>query len=409
MVLEPKANLQGVRALVVDDRETNRIILEHQITAAGMQVMVAESGREALLMLLEATATGHPFEVAILDMNMEDMNGIELAHEIESDPAMASVKLVLCSSIAHPLKESELMAHGFAAGLEKPVRHTRLLESMAKALGKLVPARMPVESMVTQVEKHGRILLVEDNATNREVALGALEKLGLQADIAVNGREALARMEAEDYQVVLMDCQMPELDGYEATQLLRQREAVAGGHVRVIAMTANAMRGDREKCLAAGMDDYVAKPVRFADLQAALVRAGLLRMEPRASEPRPMAFPEASVEPSRRESSLINYERLEEVCFNDEQQRKKLLELYFADLTEYMDQLEPAIRSGNLDKVVFITHRCGGASESIGITGVAIPLRKLEQMAKAGRLENARALWHQAMVNSDQARAELAA
>jgi len=410
MVVEPKANLQGLRALVVDDRETNRIILEHQITAAGMEVAVAENGPEALLMLLEAAMSGRPYDVAILDMNMEGMNGLELAREIKSDPAVAPVKLVLCSSIANPLKESELMAHGFAASLEKPVRHTRLLESLARALGKLVPAKRPTESMVARVARPERILLVEDNATNREVVLGALEKLGLQADIAVNGREALARMETGNYPVILMDCQMPEMDGYEATQLLRQREAAAGsGQVRVIAMTANAMRGDREKCLEAGMDDYVAKPMRFGDLQAALVRAGMLQMEEKPREPESTETYEPLMEPPRRDSSLINYERLEEVSFNDEEQRRKLLDLYFADLAEYMDQLEPAIRSGNLEKVVFITHRCGGASESIGITGVAIPLRKLEQMAKAGRLENARALWHQAMVNSDQARTELVA
>ncbi len=282
----PRADLVNLRVLVVDDNATNRQILGHQVSVWKMQKGSAAGGQEALRALRAAVAAGEPYDIALLDMHMPEMDGLTLTREIKSDPEIARTHLIILTSLGHMMTKAELQAEGIEAYLVKPVKRSRLFDCLVDVMGAAASEKKLAE-IVRQPGTTGsglgagfkaRVLLAEDNAVNQKVALGQLARLGLTADVVVNGGEVLRALEETPYDVILMDCQMPEMDGYEATQLIRrhEREGGVGGRQRppihIIAMTANAMEGDREKCLAAGMDDYISKPVRESNLRAALER-----------------------------------------------------------------------------------------------------------------------------------------
>jgi CheY-like chemotaxis protein len=279
-------DLTDLRVLVVDDNATNRQILRHQVVAWKMQKGSAAGGHEALQLLRAAVAAGAPYDIALLDMQMPEMDGLTLARAIKADPSIAPTRLIILTSLGHISDSEEWKAAGIDAYLVKPVKQSRLFDSLVDAMGKgrvqsiltdsASPATIP-EAEDPPLPKM-RILVAEDNPVNQKVALGQLQRLGCNADVVANGLEVLAALPRLHYDVVLMDCQMPEMDGFEATLTIRKREQDTRSHcpwkgpVYIIAMTANAMQGDREKCLAAGMDDYVSKPVRLTELHAALAR-----------------------------------------------------------------------------------------------------------------------------------------
>ncbi|WP_172830265.1 response regulator [Opitutus sp. GAS368] len=284
---ELSRDLFNLRVLVVDDNATNRQILRHQIFAWKMQKGSAAGGHEALQILRAAAASGSPYDVALLDMQMPEMDGLTLARAIKADPAIAATRLIILTSLGHFMSSAELKEVGIDAYLVKPVKQSRLFDCLISAVGQAdavaIFAKATPSSNVPSTPASGpqtkvRILLAEDNVVNQKVALAQLKKLGYTADAVANGREVVQALEDVPYDLVFMDCQMPEMDGYEATQTIRRRESdsIASGcpkpRVHIIAMTANAMQGDREKCLAVGMDDYVSKPVREIDLRGALNR-----------------------------------------------------------------------------------------------------------------------------------------
>ena len=281
-------DLFDLRVLVVDDNATNRQILRHQIFAWKMQKGSAAGGSEALKSLRAAVAAGKPYDVALLDMQMPEMDGLTLARTIKADPAIARTRLIILTSLGHIMSTKELKEIGIDAYLIKPVKQSRLFDCLVDAVGQTKAEHIftkpatPVAAPADATAK-ARVLLAEDNAVNQKVALAQLKKLGYAADAVGNGSEAVESLRHVPYDIILMDCQMPELDGYEATQKIRRQEAEAAvpgqavPHVHIIALTANAMEGDREKCFAAGMDDYISKPVREADLRAALDRWAISR------------------------------------------------------------------------------------------------------------------------------------
>jgi CheY-like chemotaxis protein len=237
-----------------------------------MQASCVVDGATALARLRAAQADGQPYDLAILDYQMPGMDGLELAQAIKADPVFAPVRMVLLSSVSQRGQRSAAQQAGIAATLTKPVRQSHLYNCLMTVMG--AAAELTVVSPVThrqedaQIPLHVRVLVAEDNVINQKVAVRLLEKLGCRIDVAANGQEAVTMLAQFAYDVVLMDCQMPEMDGFAATAAIRQREASTGRHVPIIAMTANAMQGDREDCLAAGMDDYVSKPVSFDSLVA---------------------------------------------------------------------------------------------------------------------------------------------
>lgn len=264
--------LNGLRVLVVDDNATNRLIMQEQLSAWEMEPDLASDGA-ALEKLLAAKREGQPFEIALLDMRMPSMNGLELARHICADPTLAATRLVLLTSTGDEGMD-EIRQAGFAAHLTKPVRSRQLYDCLGRLAGqereKTLDSRLP--SPIPGGGSHARVLVAEDNATNQMVARGILARLGYRVDVVANGLEALQSMTHMDYAAVLMDCQMPEMDGYTATGEIRRRQATDSSRTPVIAMTAGGLQGDRERCVAAGMDDYISKPVKAADLAAVLAR-----------------------------------------------------------------------------------------------------------------------------------------
>jgi signal transduction histidine kinase/DNA-binding response OmpR family regulator len=262
-------SLEGCRALVVDDNQTNRIVLASQLLAWNMTADVAADASIALDRFRHAAAEGQPYDLAVVDMAMPGMDGLELARLVSADPALSSVGLVLLSSVA--VEAAEAAAAGFAVRLTKPARRAELHDALASLVGLPAAALPPAPrapGVLRTAGSKGRLLIAEDNAINQAVARGMVARLGYECDVAVNGIEVLEALERRQYDAVLMDCQMPEMDGYQATHRIR----AGGDTVPIIAMTAGAMTEDRERCLAAGMDDYLAKPVGLKDLDRVLSR-----------------------------------------------------------------------------------------------------------------------------------------
>ena len=261
--------LAGRRVLVVDDNQTNRLILSEQLGAWGMAVDVVEDGPSALAVARAAARDGSPYALAILDLCMPDMDGIEVARGISGDPVLARTPMVLLTSGVEDNPE-EVRAAGIAARLSKPVHLSQLHTTLTTVLGAARGAAAP-EPLTAPATTRGHLLVVEDNPVNQLVASGILEHLGYSCDLADNGLEALRMLGRSPYDAVLMDCQMPEMDGYEATVELRRRE-IGARRTPVIAMTAGVTSVERERCAAAGMDDFVAKPVDPQALDGALTR-----------------------------------------------------------------------------------------------------------------------------------------
>lgn len=280
--LRPRAELQGRRVLVVDDNATNRTVLHHYMAAWEIESEEVADGPQGLTCLRAAVAEGRPYDIAILDYQMSGMDGLELTRAIRAEGQFAALKLVLLTSIVQRGEVEQARQAGIEAYLTKPIRPTQLSACLSLVLGQdpTVERTAPVPLVTAHTvaaEQNGQrplVLVVEDNTFNQKLAVWLLEKLGYRADVAANGQEAVEAVKRVPYTGVFMDCQMPEMDGFEATHIIRQQEIAAPGRRRmpIIAMTANAIQGDRERCLAAGMDDYLTKPITPEALRAALDR-----------------------------------------------------------------------------------------------------------------------------------------
>ncbi|MBI3450257.1 MAG: response regulator [Acidobacteria bacterium] len=275
----PAPDLQGLRVLGVDDSETNRTIMRAQLRGAGLDPDLADGGQRAIEMLRLAAFKGRPYRLAILDMQMPEMDGLALARAIKGDPMLERTPLILLTSLARRGMASEAREAGIAGFLTKPVRQAQLeacIVSVLKLAAAPADPAAPAAPLVTrhqlaeeEARSRPRILIAEDNLINQKVAVRLLEKLGCRADVVGDGAAAVAAVSGADYDLVFMDCQMPVMDGYHAAGEIRRLPG-SSRSIPIVAMTANAMEGDREKCLAAGMDDYIAKPVVAGELRRVL-------------------------------------------------------------------------------------------------------------------------------------------
>ena len=266
-------DLSGSRVLIVDDHASNRDVLKHQLATLNCRPVECSSGGECLEAMRAAGKQAKPFDIAILDMLMPDMDGEQLAQEIRKIESAASTKLVLMSSLGSGVPRSRLLQLGFETRLSKPVKHSHLMSCLRRVCQGSVPVTETATIGKCSEERDRgliRVLVVEDNPVNQRVVMRMLQVKGYQADKVDNGIEAVAACAGEDYDLILMDCQMPEMDGYEATEKIRSAEAT-GARIPIIAMTANAIAGDRDRCLACGMDDYLTKPLNVEKLDAAIL------------------------------------------------------------------------------------------------------------------------------------------
>jgi len=269
--------LRRARLLCIDDNATHRVCLETQLQAWGMEMDGVADGASGLAQLRAACRAARPYDLVLVDRQMPGMDGIALARVIKDDPDLTAVPLVLLTSFACLGQLTEVQRLGFVASVTKPIRPAHLFACLAMVLGHAAPTPSEPSTLhPSPTEIHAttraKVLVVEDNIVNQKVAVKLLEKWGCHVDVAANGREALKVLTHAAYDCIFMDCQMPEMDGFEATRVIRQREAQTGGRVPIVAMTANATQSDRERCLAAGMDDYLSKPIEAAILHAVLQR-----------------------------------------------------------------------------------------------------------------------------------------
>jgi PAS domain S-box-containing protein len=267
--------LKGLRALIIEDNVTNAEILLHYVQSWGMEALCVDSAEAAREALAFADAERAPFHVALVDWKLPGETGVAFARALSSNPVWRHLPLVLLTSMTTANIAEAVLEGGFAAHLVKPLRRDELFKCIARAVGTMERAAREAEKpVVAHASLDADVLLVEDNTVNQEIARAMLQRLGCRVDAATNGLEALTLFDAKRHEIVLMDCQMPEMDGFAATAAIRERERArgSGAHVPIIALTANAMEGDRERCLAAGMDDYLPKPFKKAQLTSTVSR-----------------------------------------------------------------------------------------------------------------------------------------
>ncbi|HMQ29110.1 MAG TPA: response regulator [Chloroflexaceae bacterium] len=384
--LAPRADLAGARVLIVDDMETSRTLLSHLMGGWGMEPVVVERGGDAVAALRYAVAAGAPFDVAVVDVVMPGQDGFAITRAILADPAIAATPVILVTSYTLRGYGREARLAGARGFLTKPIRESQLSNCLATVLGgAAAPAAEPRRELVTQhalaerQQRAGRVLVVDDNAVNQRVTVRMLEKLGYRADVAGNGREALAALAQIGYSLVLMDCHMPVMDGFAAAEAIRAAEG-EGRRTPIVALTANALAGERERCLAAGMDDYLTKPIHADALRDALRR--WLGPTPAAADVPQRVAPVAPDEPAldRAMLELVLGAPAEELA----ELVRDLIALFAEDAAVHMAALEQALAAEGLDEARARAHTLKGAAGNLGLRGLAARCAALEQLAAAG-------------------------
>jgi len=389
--IREKANLINIRLLIVDENATSRLVLEQQAQAWKMRSESAVTAVEALRKLRDASPRD-PYDLAIFDRQLPDMDGLALARTIKADPTIANTRLMILKSVGQYLEGEELIGAGIAACLTKPVKQSSLYDNLTLVMAKAPPQAVPSASIPApevRPSRKLRVLLAEDNLLNQKVTLGQLRKLGYSAEAVANGLEVLEAIRRIPYNVILMDCQMPEMDGYEATGQIRLRERNEGrAPIYIVAMTAHAMQGDREKCLAAGMDYYLSKPVRLDDLRKTLELCQPSDLtEESTTAPAPLeSIAQQPAPPVIPQEPVVDTERLQEISEGDPERLRELTGLYLVQADEIMKDLDAAITAGSAPEIKRLAHKLVGASATCGMRALVIPLRELELRGQAGQL-----------------------
>jgi two-component system sensor histidine kinase/response regulator len=375
-------DLRGLDVLVVDDNATNRRILEEILTGWGMRATLADGGLTAIAALDHAVSIGKPFAFALIDFQMPDLDGFGLAKRIKSRPELGTTLIMMLSSVGHRGDGARVRELGVASYLTKPVRQSILLDAMLSVLaGKDLPADRQVlvtRHSLNEARRSLRILLAEDNAVNRQLVTSLLAKRGHTSVSVVNGREAVAAVAGGGFDLVLMDVQMPEMDGLQATEAIRKAEEITGTHVPIVALTAHAMKGDREACLAAGTDEYLSKPVNATELFALIetitgITASTRTAQPDVAPHREPAFDMASV--------LMRVE-------GDRSLLRELAQIFRAEIPGALAEIRQCIATGNSVGLERAAHGFRGACGSFGAGGAVRAAHVLELMGRRASFED---------------------
>jgi signal transduction histidine kinase/CheY-like chemotaxis protein/HPt (histidine-containing phosphotransfer) domain-containing protein len=400
----PSAELSGRRILIVDDNESNRTILHHLISGWGMRDGLARDAGEAIAMLEQAAANGEPYDAAVLDMVMPGKDGLQLAHDIRAHQQGAGIRLVALTSLIQPGHAERARRAGFTAYLTKPVRHDQLQGCLRVVFGlqpkspaasggtgqPLAPSLITRHTLAEQSVRP-RILVAEDNVVNQKLAVRMLERLGYQPDVVSNGEEALTAIERESYAAIVMDCQMPTMDGYEATRRIRAQEEQQDGkrtraHIPIIALTANALPGDRERCKAAGMDDYVTKPVKTDDLGIILQRWAPVKTAAEGTAAPPAPAPRDT---SKTDAHVFDASAMLANIGGDAELFVQLIRLFLDRHGIMVKEIESAIGKADAPALERAAHSLKGTAGNLCAPDVVLLASQLEACGRLGTLTEA--------------------
>ena len=384
------AELRGVRILIAEGHRVNREILRVLLQSWGLRCAEVPDGPSALRALAQAKAAHDPFTIAFLDAQIPGQEGEALGRAIKTDATLKETRLVMLTVLGHSDRRSRWEEIGFLATLTKPVRRQELKQVLEAAISGAPTPALQASATPNFASGHAssqaRILIAEDNRINQQVAVGLLKKLGLSAEVVANGLEAVQALETVPYDLVFMDVQMPEMDGFQATRVIRDPHSQVLDHlVPIIAMTAHAMQGDRERCLEAGMDDYVSKPIEVPALAAALAKwlTPLGENQPPRAGPA-QAAPPASI-PHKRIPVFDRAGFMDRVT-NDTEFARVLIEAFLEDMPGQMKQLRSHVAAGDARRVEQMAHKLKGASAAVGGEAFRAVASDMEEACKAGDL-----------------------
>jgi PAS domain S-box-containing protein len=379
-----KVNLQGTPVLVIDDNATNRRILEAMLTGWSMQPTLVGRGQEGLVAMRRAKDMGKPFPLILLDAQMPDVDGFMIAEKLKEDPALAGSAIMMLTSAGLRGDAARCRELGISAYLIKPIRQSELLEAILLVLGQPSLKRdrldLVTRHTIREARRKLRILVAEDNAINRELLTCLLQNHGHTVTAVTTGREAVELLDknAVNYDIVLMDVEMPDMDGFQATALIREKEKVSGKHIPIIALTADAMKGDCERCLAAGMDGYVPKPVRLQDLLETVQT--LLLDVPNIPPDAPPEEPPAQVLDEALLMSRVD---------NDPQLLRDLVSLFLEECPRLVDDIRAALDRKDAKAAERGAHSLKGCTSNLAAQMASEAALKLERLARAGDLVDA--------------------
>jgi PAS domain S-box-containing protein len=355
-------SLKGLRVLVVDDNATNRRILEEMLGLWEMRPKTVAGGEAALEEMQKAADAGEPYPLVLLDGNMPGMDGFSVAESIREQPHLAGASIMMLTSSARPGDRVRCLELGVASHLSKPIKRSDLFDTLTEVVASKGYRRL-------------RVLVAEDNVVNQQVVMGFLDRAGHAAVVVSTGAEVLVALEQHDFDVVLMDVQMPELDGFETTSEIRKRERSTGGHIPIVALTAHVVKGDAERCLAAGMDAYLAKPLRGRDLFAAIESA----LEP------------ARMPASTETAAAIDEARLLERVGGDREALRELVNVFLTDAPSLLARIKEAIDAKDTRAVQAAAHTVKGAVSNFAASSATEAAARLQQTGEGNDLGSARA------------------
>jgi PAS domain S-box-containing protein len=395
-------NLEGIRVLVVDDNQTNCKILTYQLTAWQMRVDSVQYAPDAIQVLKRAEIEGDRYQLAILDMQMPEIDGEMLGIEIKSEPMLQNIKLIMLTSLNQNGGIRRIKDIGFEFYLVKPIKQSRLLDVLMEVFSldqesdiSGLLASKEFNYPITKTSKL-KILIAEDSPINQKVALHQLQRFGYTADVAANGQEVLDLLDQIAYDLILMDCQMPEMDGYEATKIIRQLDSDKCKTI-IIAMTANAMKEDRDRCIAVGMDDYVSKPIRkeelakklaewesklFVDDEKALIELAAIAFS-NPNNPNNPDTDQTISEYVDQSLPLIDWTYIDSITDGDEEFKHELMTVFCEVTADKLQDLAQAIALNDFENIAKIAHFIKGSASNIGIAAIAKICIDFEQIAHA--------------------------
>ncbi|SDF32208.1 PAS domain S-box-containing protein [Methanolobus vulcani] len=376
--------VEGIHILVVDDNENNREVLVKLLGSWNMKVEEAKDGPSAIQKLFKAHEEGEPFQIAILDMQMPGMDGALLGRIIKSDKDLSAISLIMLSSAELMTESWNQNKNNFAASLSKPIKSSILFAKLLSLLSDASKAERKKtyeeENKVSGIDHDGRILLVEDNVVNQHVAQSMLQKLGITADVANNGLEAIEALETIPYDLVFMDIQMPEMDGMEASKHIRNKQSSVINHdVPIIAMTAHAMKGDEEKCIEAGMNDYMSKPISLKLLAGKIDK--WLKHDAKKS------YTNNYQDKNVKEPLIFDYEQFMENIMDDIDMAREIIEIFYKNAPRQLEELKEAIDKKEIENIINSAHSLKGASASVGGMALSDISASIQNQASSGQID----------------------